>query len=101
MRLYLDGHFHTPIILANLAARCHCSIPHFCNEFKKYFHCSAIEYVTRLRMHQAEYLLRDENLSVTEIARRVGYEDIYYFSKRFKQHFGLSPQNLRKRFHAT
>ena len=101
IRLYIESHFHEKITLADMAHRCHCSIPHFCNEFKKYFGSSAIEFITRLRMYQAEYLLRDENLSVTEIAARVGYNDIYYFSKRFRKSFGLSPRNLRKRIYSN
>lgn len=98
IRRYLETNFDQQITLDALAEKASCSVAHFCSEFKRYFGCSAIACVIRLRMHRAEYLLRNANLSISEIARRVGYEDIYHFSRLFKKYFGLSPRALRHRF---
>ena len=48
-------------------------------------------------MHQAAYLLRDQNLAVKEVARSVGYRDPFAFSKLFKKHFGSTPSAYRHR----
>ena len=73
----------------------HCSVPHFCSEFKTHFGTSAIAYVTTLRLHTAAHLLQNRNLRVSDVARAVGYEDIYYFSRHFKTRYGVAPSAMR------
>ena len=101
VKQYLGAHYADPITLSDLAAQAHLSIPHFCSEFKRAFGLPAITYLTHLRLQQAAYLLRDQHLSITEIARLVGYHDLYHFSKQFKQHFHLSPRALRQQAHGA
>lgn len=78
-----------------LAKEASMSIPHFCAEFKKHVGTSPIEYLIRMRLQQARHLLYDRNLSISDIADRVGYHDIFHFSKQFKKHFGMSPRAMR------
>ena len=73
----LEENFKRKTCLVDLAAMANCSVPNFCSEFKKHFGISAIAYLTRQRLHTAAYLLRNENLRVSEIAREVGYEDVH------------------------
>ncbi len=47
----------------------------------------------RLKLTQSIHLLEQGNLLVKEVAEKVGFEDQYYFSKRFKEYFGVSPKN--------
>jgi AraC family transcriptional regulator, arabinose operon regulatory protein len=95
LKAYIEANYEKPLTLSELADHVHLSVPHLCSLFKKYFGMSAIAYVVQLRLHHAAYLLKDRTLSVTEIARNVGYEDIYYFSKLFKTYYGVSPRNSR------
>jgi transcriptional regulator GlxA family with amidase domain len=53
-------------------------------------------YLQQLRLEHARELLRDSNLSVTEIAAKVGYQDVGYFSTLFRAHMALSPTAYRK-----
>lgn len=53
--------------------------------------------LTELRIRRAKELLVDTPLPVGEIAERVGFENIYYFSKVFKKETTLSPLEYRKR----
>jgi two-component system response regulator YesN len=50
-------------------------------------------HITRLRMAEARRLIFEGQLSITEIAYYLGYNDSGYFSKCFKRHFGVSPGN--------
>lgn len=50
------------------------------------------EYLRHIRMKEAARLLLTSNKNVSEIAYQVGFNEISYFSKCFKQHFGMSPQ---------
>lgn len=60
--------------------------------FKKIHKKSIIEYITDIRLEKAKILLRDESLRISDISIMVGYSDVYYFSKRFKQVYGYSPK---------
>ena len=97
VRNYIGAHYRDRIRLASLAARCGLSAPYFGAQFRKYFEVSPIELIVRLRLDEAVHHLADVNLNISEIARRVGYDDIYYFSKLFKKRYGLSPRQFRKR----
>jgi two-component system response regulator YesN len=46
-----------------------------------------------LRLERAKLLLLTTELRVYEVAERVGFEDVNYFSVRFKKMFGVSPKN--------
>lgn len=53
------------------------------------------KYVTKIRMDYALKLIRDDPaVSVTTLAEKVGYTDVFYFSKSFKKFFGASPSKL-------
>lgn len=95
VRHLIESEYDRPLPLSELAAKSGHCVSHFCELFRRYFGTGAHEYLLRQRMHQAAYLLRDQNLAVKEVARRVGYADAYAFSKRFKEHFRASPTAFR------
>ena len=64
--------------------------------FKDFFECTPREYIARRRMERAAELLRTTNLPVRVIARRLQYDDPFYFSRCFRARFGLSPRQWRK-----
>lgn len=43
-----------------------------------------INYLIQIRLNHAKELLKNDSLSVKEVAKTVGYEDAYHFSKLFK-----------------
>ncbi|MFH1477378.1 MAG: AraC family transcriptional regulator [Verrucomicrobiota bacterium] len=96
VRHYIEAEYSEPITLPQLAIMAHMSVPHFCLQFKKHFKTSPIAYLIRQRMHQAAYFLQDKNLKVSTVAQQVGYDDLFYFSKLFKKHYGASPRALRQ-----
>jgi len=96
VRHYIESEYDKSITLKQLADMAHISVPHFCLQFKKQFKISPIAYLIHQRMHQAAYFLQDKNLKVSTVAQKVGYDDLFYFSKLFKKHFGSSPRALRQ-----
>lgn len=54
------------------------------------------EYVTQLRMEKAQKLLRLTNDTIVVIAEKVGYDSEYYFSRKFKAYYDMSPREYRK-----
>lgn len=65
--------------------------------FRKHTGLSLKEYMTRQRLERAKFLLTDSDMNVTQIADILGYSDIYYFSKLFKQIYGIPPTSFRNR----
>ena len=96
VRHFIESEYSAPITLKQLAVMAHMSVPHFCLQFKKHFKTSPIAYLIRQRMHQAAYYLQDKNLKISTVAHQVGYDDLFYFSKLFKKHYGLCPRALRQ-----
>jgi AraC family transcriptional regulator of arabinose operon len=92
----LETGYATPVGLHELATKARLSPSHFSAEYRRHFGISPIQDQTRLRMLEAEHLLLDINLSIAEIAERIGYPDIFHFSKQFKRHHGHSPSQFRK-----
>lgn len=52
---------------------------------------SPIAYIKDVRMKKAVQLLKEKNLNIAEIAYKIGFSDPHYFSKSFKQYYGVSP----------
>lgn len=66
--------------------------------FKRETGMTALRYHTCLRMNEAARLLRETSLSVTEIADRLGYANVFYFSNVFKKLNGIPPGTMREIF---
>ena len=63
---------------------------------KEYTGMPLHRYLTHLRLLQAAKLLDERSLSISEVAEKCGFRDIYYFSKYFKKIMGISPTEYRK-----
>ncbi|MGT2771936.1 response regulator transcription factor [Streptococcus marimammalium] len=63
---------------------------------KKELGMSFQDYLIQERLKKAKRLLLTTNLKVYEIAEQVGFEDMNYFSQRFKQVVGVTPRQFKK-----
>lgn len=79
-----------------LASLCNMSPATFRRRFAKYFSTSPIAYRNALRLNKAKELLLTGLYTVGETASIVGIDDIAYFSKMYKKHFGISPNKELK-----
>lgn len=79
------------------AKQCDIDKSYFYKLFKLWSGISPNQYRNQLRVTAAKDLLLNTNLSVCEIAPKIGFDDPYYFSRLFKKETGLSPANYRKR----
>jgi two-component system response regulator YesN len=65
--------------------------------FKQHIGIGLTKYICQVRLRKAEGLLRNSNMRVSEIAREVGINSSSYFSMLFKDHWGMSPVEFRRR----
>lgn len=91
---YLKARFQENISLFDVAEKFQMSQYHLSKMFRKTMGSSFVEYLTGLRVERAKELLMDGELSVTDVAFLVGYQDSGYFSKVFRKSTGLSPREF-------
>ena len=65
--------------------------------FRRMYDTSLHAYVQEMRLEYAAALLIREDLSISETAVRSGYNNMSYFSKAFRERFGMSPKEYRER----
>ena len=94
---HMEAHYAEPILLDDLCALAHMSKNNLLRVFKQQYSVSPIEYLIRLRMLRACELMRDPELSISDIAYDVGFSDSNYFSRRFRETYGVPPTVYRKR----
>lgn len=94
----LRQNVYSTITIENLAEKTYYSRSYLFREFKKREHCSPMAYYCRLKTEEAQRLLKNTDLSVTEISAKLCYDSPNYFSKQFKKSVGISPLAYRKKY---
>ncbi|MFD0960785.1 AraC family transcriptional regulator [Paenibacillus chungangensis] len=97
---YIEENLGDDLSLPSLCRKFAISRTHLYNAFKKRFGCGISEYVRRARFEQAKLFIREETSSMTEIAERLGYSSIHYFSRDFKKMIGMTPTEYAKSIQA-
>lgn len=96
---YLKENYNKNVSLTEIANNLSVSIEHLSRVFKKETGFEYIKYLNMLRFKKAEELLKnDDNLSITEIAYKCGFNDSNYFSDKFKKYYGVSPLKYKKQY---
>ena len=88
---YIQDHYREQVSLDFLAEQFNYSSRHLSMQFKRKTGHSPIDYLIQTRLTKARSLLARSDATMSEIAAEVGYSDVYYFSRIFKKHVGLSP----------
>ncbi len=78
---------------------CTLSPDRFSHKFKEATGSSPLQYFINLKLEKAKELLSYSDLSITEVAEKIGYDNPLYFSRQFKAHMGYSPNKYRKTLH--
>ena len=94
---HMNRFYNEDLTLENYAEMCNMSKYHFLRVFEQVTGSTPLKYRNNIRLeYAAEYLL-EEQRSVEEIGTLVGYSSAAYFSSAFKQKFGISPKQYRKK----
>ncbi len=95
-RRYLLSRADGAIDLQQLAARLGMSYSRFRSLFEEHTGMPPRQYHLQIRINKAERLLAETDLTVSEIAARLGFSSVYYFSRLFSKKAGTSPTAFRK-----
>lgn len=87
---FMLEHCNEPLSIEQIAHQAEMSEYHFFRLFKRCFGQTPYQFLLNHRLISAKALLR-QGCSVSETAFRLGFSDIFTFSKAFKKHFGSAP----------
>lgn len=93
---FVQEHLSEDVSLQAIADHVYMHPTHISKVFKRETGENISDYLLRLRMEKAVYLLKDSRYKIYEIASRLGYKNPTYFIKVFKEHFGVTPHEFRE-----
>lgn len=96
IRAYVDAHVTEDISVHAIAAHFQISPSYLARVFKRSIGYSLSKYIIRRRLGEAQSLLLNSRVPISEVALRVGYTNQSYFTKLFTQSFRVSPLQYRK-----
>jgi AraC-like DNA-binding protein len=94
-RYKMHDNLHQSLDMEELAKELNVSYTWFRKAFKETMGISPGQYHLNIRIDKARKLLRDSNLTVTQISHTLGFESEFYFSRIFKKKVGLAPGQYR------
>jgi AraC-like DNA-binding protein/mannose-6-phosphate isomerase-like protein (cupin superfamily) len=98
---YVEVNHGADVSLRGLAQFAGLSPYYLTRLFARYTGRGVMTFLGDVRHREALSLLRNTDLAVAEVARNVGYEDPYYFSRVFRAREGSAPLHYRRRFRQT
>jgi two-component system response regulator YesN len=93
---YIHEHYAEDIRLSELAEKVFISRNYLSNIFRDATGETFNEYVTKVRIVKAKSMVKEGKFMVYEIAEKVGYKNVRYFSTLFKKHTGVNPTDMAK-----
>ncbi|GAB1857546.1 AraC family transcriptional regulator [Flavobacteriaceae bacterium MHTCC 0001] len=93
---HISEHLHEKLTVGQLAEFCHLTTDHFSKSFKISFGLGPSKYIQLRRVERAQSLLITTNSSMETIAEAVGFGNVSYFSRTFKDITNKTPNEFRK-----
>ncbi|QGQ48591.1 helix-turn-helix transcriptional regulator [Metabacillus sediminilitoris] len=93
---YIHLHLDHSLSLNEIAAILHVNSSHLSRKFKQDMNMTIIDYINQRRVEEAKLYLQRGNISITEIAFMVGFNDLNYFTRVFKKFTSFTPSQYMK-----
>lgn len=85
--------------VSELAGEVNMSRSSLVRKLKKLTGQTPLEFIRNIKMKQACLLLKNDSIAISEIVRKLGYNDVRFFAKTFREIFGMTPADYRKQNH--
>ncbi|MCI6755912.1 MAG: helix-turn-helix transcriptional regulator [Lachnospiraceae bacterium] len=94
---YISKHLHDPIMLPDLAEACGMSERRLSEKFFRETGERVGDYIHRQKLREARDLLRYSSMSICDIGNALCYSSQSYFTRKYKEQFGVTPLEERKK----
>lgn len=94
--VYINNNFREHISLDFLAEKFFISPSYFSKIFREISGNTFTDYLNGVRIKEAQRLMHETNMSIAQIAKKIGYNSSTHFGRTFKNHTGLSPLSYKK-----
>lgn len=91
---YIANNYCDNISSAQLSVKFGYSEAYFCRRFKAITGLTPMKYINILRLEKAKSLLKNGNTKISVVSAKCGFNSVSYFSKLYKNHFGISPKEF-------
>lgn len=92
---YMNRNYSYGVTIDQMARQLGTSRSQMFRQFKKEMGISPQEYLLRFRLERSKELLRDRRLTIGEVMRSAGFQDLSNFSRQFKRRYGVSPREYQ------
>ena len=92
---YIDTHYEENIRLDEVASHVGLNPSYFSTIFKREMEINFSQYIMKKKIEEACRLLKMTNRSLVDISNELGFDNQSYFSRSFKKHMGMSPNQFR------
>lgn len=96
VKKYVEAHYGENLSLEVIAAYVHLHPAYLSKVFKENEDQNLSGYITNVRMEKAAQLLMEPELKVHDVMEKVGYQKSQYFSKLFREKYGVTPVEYKK-----
>ncbi|MFN8234309.1 MAG: AraC family transcriptional regulator [Actinomycetota bacterium] len=97
VQAFLEANLDRDVDLRAIAREAALSPYYFTRQFTAFVGIPPYRYLIGLRIQRAMEMLRDSELTVTQICHRVGFNSLSHFTTTVRQHTGMSPSAYRRR----
>ncbi len=88
---YMEKHIHESLTIENICKNNSVGRSQLQKLFRSKSGYGAIEFFSRMKIDLAKQMIREDQYNFTQIADRLGFSSIHYFSRQFKQITGMTP----------
>lgn len=91
----LEANIYGKLTVSSVAKALNVSVSAVKNTFAAFGRGGIIAYFNELKIKEAKKLIRERDLNLTQIAEKLSYDNIHYFSKSFKKHTNMTPTEYK------
>jgi YesN/AraC family two-component response regulator len=92
---YIDSHLHSKITLSEIAEAVRRNSAYLCVLFREETGTALSSYINKEKLEEAKQLLRDTDMTISEISATLAFGSQSYFARLFREYTGETPKVFR------
>lgn len=91
IKRYMEEHLHEPLTIQDICRDNLIGSSQLSRIFREFYQCGVIDCFIRMKIEAAKQMIRNDQMNFSQIADRLGYNSVHYFSRQFKKQTGMTP----------